>query len=266
MEYLRSRGANVMLAVGLILLMLGLFWSAPRLTDYVASRRYPLPHATALPGTAMPTPTTTATVTPSPTPGPTQTLPPPTLTPAPSPSPSPPTLTPLPTGVEPMWLRIPAISLDAPVIPIGHIATDVEGATQSMWDVPDWRAVGWHNTSARIGIPGNSVFNGHNTAQGEVFRDLYKLEAGDLVLVGGADDQTYTYQVTEKLVLPEEGQPLAVRRENARYIQPTEDERLTLVTCHPYGSLANRLLVIAHPAPETDPYWTETKAQSEGGE
>lgn len=153
-----------------------------------------------------------------------------------------------------MWLRIPAISLDAPVIPIGHIATDVDGESQSMWDVPNWRAVGWHDTSARIGAPGNSVFNGHNTAQGEVFRDLYKVEAGDRVLVGGADDQAYTYQVAEKLILPEDGQPLAVRRENARYIQPTEDERLTLVTCHPYGSLANRLLVIAYPAPETDTF------------
>ncbi|NBD36693.1 MAG: hypothetical protein GVY30_11950, partial [Chloroflexi bacterium] len=44
-----------------------------------------------------------------------------------------------------------------------------------------------------------------------------------------------------------------------RHIQPTEDERLTLVTCHPYGSIANRLLVVAHPVPQTDPFWTEVK-------
>jgi sortase (surface protein transpeptidase) len=49
------------------------------------------------------------------------------------------------------------------------------------------------------------------------------------------------------LILPEAGQPLEVRVENAKYILPTEDERVTLVTCHPYGSLRNRLIVIAYP-------------------
>jgi sortase (surface protein transpeptidase) len=53
--------------------------------------------------------------------------------------------------------------------------------------------------------------------------------------------------VTEVLILPEAGQPLEVRIENAYYVLPTDDERLTLVTCHPYGSLRNRLIVIAHP-------------------
>jgi sortase (surface protein transpeptidase) len=53
--------------------------------------------------------------------------------------------------------------------------------------------------------------------------------------------------VSETLILPEAGQPLGVRRENARYVMPTDDERLTLVTCHPYGSLRNRLIVIARP-------------------
>ncbi len=43
-------------------------------------------------------------------------------------------------------------------------------------------------------------------------------------------------------------QPLEVRQANARYIQPTDDERVTLVTCHPYGSTRFRLIVIARPA------------------
>ena len=46
------------------------------------------------------------------------------------------------------------------------------------------------------------------------------------------------------------GLPLEVRVKNASYIQPTRDERLTLVTCHPYGSLRNRLIVIARPVSE----------------
>ena len=70
-------------------------------------------------------------------------------------------------------------------------------------------------------------------------------------LEGGDDGATYTYTVTEKLILPEERQPIEVRIQNAQYIQSTADERLTLVTCYPYGSLANRLLIIAHPVAHT---------------
>lgn len=107
-------------------------------------------------------------------------------------------------------------------------------------------AAGWHETSAPFGMPGNTVLNGHNTTNGEVFRDLYTLENGDAIVVYSGS-LSRTYAVSETLVLPEAGQPLKVRIENARYIQPTEDERLTLVTCHPYGSLRNRLIVIARP-------------------
>jgi len=107
-------------------------------------------------------------------------------------------------------------------------------------------AAGWHETSAPLGVPGNTVLNGHNTTHGEIFRDLYTLEVGDAIIVYSGDT-LYAYAVTEILILPEGGQPLEVRIENARYILPTDDERLTLVTCHPYGSLRYRLIVIAHP-------------------
>ena len=126
----------------------------------------------------------------------------------------------------------------------------IGGVTQPVWDVPNRRAVGWHETSAKIGA-GNTVLNGHNTSNGEVFRYLYKLEVGAEVLVEADDGATYVYTVTEKLILPEAGQPIEVRIQNAQYTLPTGDERLTLVTCHPYNSLANRLLIIAHPAAPT---------------
>ena len=120
------------------------------------------------------------------------------------------------------------------------------GQTQAAWAVPAMYAAGWHETSAPLGVPGNTVLNGHNTTNGEVFRDLYTLEAGDTI-TSYSGDTPYTYAVTSVLILPEAGQPLEVRVENARYILPTDDERLTLVTCHPYGSLRYRLIVIAHP-------------------
>jgi LPXTG-site transpeptidase (sortase) family protein len=122
----------------------------------------------------------------------------------------------------------------------------MDGQTQAAWEVPDIYAAGWHESSAPLGVLGNTVLNGHNTTNGEVFRDLYTLAAGDTI-VAYSGNTPYTYAVTEILILPEAGQPLEVRLENARYILPTDDDRLTLVTCHPYGSLRNRLIVIAHP-------------------
>ena len=150
-------------------------------------------------------------------------------------------------GALPVHMRIPAIDLDAPVTPIGWEIVTRNGKSQAVWQVPNRRAAGWHNTSALLGIPGNTVLNGHNTGRGEVFRDLYKLEEGQEIVMEGQDGQTFTYEIGEKYILPEAGQPLEVRRQNARYIQQTPDERVTLVTCHPYGSLANRLLIIAYP-------------------
>lgn len=160
----------------------------------------------------------------------------------------PPTATPW-QGINPTYIRIPDIDLEAPVVPIGWKTVEVRGTPQAMWDVPDWRAAGWHEISMPLRAIGNTVLNGHNTTKGEVFRDLYKLEAGALIMMEGEDGGVYTYTVQEVLILPEAGQPLEVRIANAAYTQPTDDERLTLVTCHPYGSLDNRLIVIAYPVP-----------------
>lgn len=150
-------------------------------------------------------------------------------------------------GVVPVRLFIPDIDLEAPIVPIGWKYIQIGDATQPIWDVPNRRVAGWHETSAKIGVPGNTVLNGHNTSYGEVFRYLYKLDVGATILIEAEDGATYTYTITEKLLLPEARQPVEVRIQNAQYVLPTADERLTLVTCHPYGSLAYRLLIIAHP-------------------
>jgi len=154
-------------------------------------------------------------------------------------------------GTAPVTLTVPTIDLVAPVVPIGWKIERISGQDQAIWDVPDWRAAGWHEDTAPLGLPGNTVLNGHNTANGEVFRNLYKVEVGEQLLLTGEDGEVYVYDVGEKYILREAGQPLSVRQENARYIQGTPDERITLVTCHPYGSLANRLVVIAYPVVES---------------
>jgi sortase A len=193
-------------------------------------------------------PTKTAPVIPSPTPA--ETLPATAQMPT-QPSPTPVSVRSTsqapPPGVEPAYMRIPILELTAPVVPIGLKSITVNGTSALMWDVPDYRAVGWHETSARLGVPGNTVLNGHNTSSGEVFRDIYKIPTGALVVVESQNGEEFAYRVKEKYILPEAGQPLEVRLQNALYVQETQDERLTLVTCHPYGSLANRLIVIAVP-------------------
>lgn len=151
----------------------------------------------------------------------------------------------------PTRLHVPKLSLEAPIVPVDRSTAWVDGRQVGVWDVPDGGAVGWHAGSARLGEIGNTVLNGHNTTGGEVFRDLYRLEAGDTLTIY-SELEGYGYVVSKSLVLPEAGQPWDLRLQNASFIEPTADERVTLVTCHPYGSLRNRLIVIALPT-ETAP-------------
>ncbi|MEA3310189.1 MAG: sortase [Chloroflexota bacterium] len=182
---------------------------------------------------------------------------PPTATSTPWPptatsTPLPPTATvptpiPTPTGTSPQYIRIPTIGLAATIVPVPEEKLADNDTGQLTWAVPDWEAVGWHSGSALLGEPGNTVLNGHNTTRGEIFRDLYQVEEGARILLTGADQKIYFYRVAHVYILEERGQPLEVRRQNAQYIQATTDERVTLVTCHPYASTRYRLIVIAKP-------------------
>jgi sortase A len=144
----------------------------------------------------------------------------------------------------PASIVIPSLSIDGPIVPVSWYRTEIPGEVQAAWEVPDAYAAGWHETSAPLGMPGNTVVNGHNSTSGEVFRDLYKLKVGDVVILY-SQGIPLTYAVSETLILREAGQPLELRLENARHMKPTDDERLTLVTCHPHGSLRNRRIIIA---------------------
>jgi sortase A len=97
-----------------------------------------------------------------------------------------------------------------------------------------------------LGIPGNTVLNGHHNIKGEVFRDLYRVQVGDEIDVFSGD-QEFKYVVVYTAVLPERNQPLDVRLANAEWIQPTEDERITLITCWPHESNTHRVVVVAVP-------------------
>jgi LPXTG-site transpeptidase (sortase) family protein len=196
--------------------------------------------------TLNPPPTVAATdrVDPTPTLEPIPTAKP-TLILEPTPTPS----TSAPSRVLPTRLVIPVINMEAPIITVGFVNYEINGQPVTTWAVPDTFAAGWHHTSAPPGQAGNTVLNGHQNIHGMVFRDLAALKLDDEIIVY-ADDAAYHYRVTERHVVEEEGQPLEVRAQNARWIMPTGDERLTLVTC---VENTHRLIVIALPLGPTSP-------------
>jgi sortase A len=141
-------------------------------------------------------------------------------------------------------LEIPAIGVNAPIQPVGLIELEEDGRRYLQWQVPNDYAIGWHTNSAPLGSSGNTVLNGHNNVYGAVFRNLVELELGNEILVytGG---QINRYQVAHREVLEEKGQPLDVRLDNAKWMFPTADERLTLISCWPDIGATHRVIVVA---------------------
>jgi sortase A len=170
-------------------------------------------------------------------------VPPTARPPTPSPMPSPTSVP--PAHEPPTRILAPAIHLDAKVVPMSWESVDRNGTLVSQWIVPA-NAAGWHVNSALPGHPGNVVLSGHHNIEGKVFRYVVDLNPGDEITLY-VGDVPYSYTVSEKYILKEAGMPLDVRRKNARWIMPTEDERLTLVTCWPYEWPGNshRVIVVA---------------------
>jgi sortase A len=147
----------------------------------------------------------------------------------------------------PVRLVIPVIDLNAPVVPAKSKVIHIYGEKYRQWLVPRQYAAGWHKNSARLGEPGNTVLNGHHNVHGEVFVRLIDLNQGDLILIL-SENHTYQYVITNKMILPENFEDLDERMNNARWIQPSTDERVTLITCWPYESNTHRLIIVAKPA------------------
>jgi LPXTG-site transpeptidase (sortase) family protein len=151
----------------------------------------------------------------------------------------------------PIWVPdrivIPAIQLDAPIVPAQLTEIEYLGIRYQQWLAPDRLASGWHATSAPLGIAGNTVLNGHHNVHGEVFGHLVDLKPGDLIWVYSGKT-AFVYRIVLSTILRERWQPASVKLANARWIQPSQDERLTLITCWPYESNTHRLIVVALPA------------------
>jgi sortase A len=157
-----------------------------------------------------------------------------------------PTATPIVQAPMPERIEIPAIGVDTPVVEVGWEARIVNGdAVDNVWQTADF-AAGFHRDSARLGEVGNTVLSGHNNIQGSVFRDLYDLKPGDEIILHSAG-RRWVYAIENKFVVHEEGASEARRRANAQWIDPTPDERLTLISCYPPWSNTHRVIVVARP-------------------
>lgn len=161
------------------------------------------------------------------------------------------TATPYPTAAPlssepPQRLRVPAIGVDTVVKPMGwgRVQKD-DGTFATDWNVVD-NAAGWHRNSSLPNRVGNVVLSGHNTIGGSVFRNLYKLEEGDEIILWH-DNQSHQYEINNVIIVPEEYATRAQRIENAQYMKDFGDERITLISCWPPGSASHRVIVIGEP-------------------
>jgi LPXTG-site transpeptidase (sortase) family protein len=141
-----------------------------------------------------------------------------------------PTPTPTPTiSLElrlPTHLRIPAMSLDSPV----HEVTINMGT----WEVSPMD-IGHHAGTGIPGEQGNVVLAGHRDINSALFRELDRLGPGDEIFVSNSLGE-YRYIVSESVV---------VGPEHIEVMDPTDDSRVTLITCTPIGLATQRLVVTA---------------------
>jgi sortase A len=138
----------------------------------------------------------------------------------------------LPTPVAP-----PAEDAKEPLQSLGHIdipklnvsADLFEGITLSTLD----NGPGHWPGTALPGQIGNVVVAGHRTSHSKPFRNIDKLEAGDLVTFT-VDGTAYNYVVTSHEIVD----PSAVH-----IVDQTPEPTATLFACHPPGSVAERYVV-----------------------
>jgi len=114
----------------------------------------------------------------------------------------------------------------------------------AIWETAAPGLVGHHRDSAQPGEEGNVVLAGHGDDEGS-FNRLSELAVGDEITIYTTEENAYRYIVSESVLLPEVGASLEEQRANARYMEPTSDARLTLITCWPSWAYTHRRIVVA---------------------
>ena len=220
------------LTLAFVLLLAGCAKPAAVVPPQATATAVPPPAELPAPGTALPEPTASPSVETQASKTPV------TLT-------TPPVAGPPVTG-EANRIVIPKISLDAPMVDVGWKVVERGNQRITEWETAD-NAAGRLINSAKPGEQGNVVLSGHHNTKGEVFRAISdgKLAVGDFIYLYDGQGNRVTYVVNEVTKpLLEVGASEEQRLANARYIQPTNDARVTLVTCWPYYTNTHRVIVV----------------------
>ena len=124
-------------------------------------------------------------------------------------------------------IEIPQIGVDSKVIEVGWtIENEV-----AVWQVAKY-AVGQHKGSANPGEGSNTVLAGHVGGSAPVFQRLIEVVPGDQVILTSAGQQ-FLYVVREVQRVQEVGVSDEQRLANAAYMDPTDEEMVTIITCWP---------------------------------
>ena len=183
----------------------------------------------------------------------------PTLTPTPLPSSTPlptatATSTPLPTAtplpIPPIRIVIPAIRLNASISEITPTRRIVSGQEKYIWE-PLPKVAAHYDSSGQPGEGTNIVLLGHNNTQGEVFRNLDKLNPGDELILY-TETSEFHYLVQKKFLIPYRGVEAEGDAALRAYSAPTGTETVTLISCWPYATNANSIVIQAAPIQEGD--------------
>lgn len=124
--------------------------------------------------------------------------------------------------LPPTAVRIPAIGVDAPIVPVG---LEPDGAMEIPEDVA---TIGWYEPGVRPGEPGSAVLAGHvdSRSQGPgAFFDLRHLDVDDVVSVTHRDGVTRSWRVVARTHYGKRELPIADLFTNRG------DPQLVLITC-----------------------------------
>ena len=120
-------------------------------------------------------------------------------------------------------------------IQIPTIGLDTDLRDQITQESIDLGPSHWPGTGAPGGF-GNVVIGGHRSSHSAPFHDLGALHNGDPIVLVDAGGHAFTYTVTEMFVVNPDAMWITEQRPG---------HTLTIFTCHPIGSSAQRLVVRA---------------------
>jgi sortase A len=121
---------------------------------------------------------------------------------------------------------VPRMSLDSPIFEMENCQDDANLN----------RGPGHIKGTALPGASGNCAIAGHRSTYGRPFAMMGSLQAGDEIILAGPSGARRVYRVSRIWV---------VAPGEVSVLDPTPEPSVTLITCHPPGSDATRLIVRA---------------------